>query len=145
MANHKKKQQSTAEQLYIYADMSQKDIAVYLEVSENTVSKWKTDGKWDELKGAKTLTKDEIIKNYYLITADTLQRARDDKRSLTSGEADSLYKIACSIDKLDKTIKLPQVIAVFKKFNEWLAEENLEAVKNLTEFQKQFIRTFRDE
>jgi len=59
------KRREIAEQLYIYQDMSQKEIAAYLETSEQTITRWKNKHKWEELRCAQTVTRDNILKNLY--------------------------------------------------------------------------------
>ena len=119
--------------------MSQKEISEYLDVTEATVSKWKTAGEWDKMKAAKGLTKDTIIKNLYEEALSIQNKARDDKRNLNSKEMDVIMKIAASIEKMDRKFNLPTVIGVFKEFNIWLVNVNPELAKSVTEFQRKFI------
>jgi transposase len=137
LSNAKKKQ--LAEQLYVYDDLSQKEIAEYLGTTQKTISDWKTKGKWDEMKSAQTLTRDEIIKNLYHQALKIQEVVKGEDRMMTPAEVDMIMKISASIEKLDKKINLQVIIPVFKEFGKWLVEINPELAKSILPYQKQFI------
>jgi uncharacterized protein YjcR len=139
MANQKNKELRLAEQLYVYDDMSQKEIAEYLNVSEKTISNWKEKGDWDKMKSARSLTRDSIIKGLYENALLITNTAKEAKRPLNSKEMDAIVKIASSIEKLDKKFNIPVVIGVFKEFNNWVVNIDPNMAIKLTEYQRKFI------
>ena len=136
-----KQKKDLARQLFIYDDMPQKEIATYIATSENTISKWKQEEKWEDIKSAKSVTKEEIIRNYYHLILESQKIIKDDKRMPTASEVDAQHKMASSIEKLSgNKIVLPQIIAVFKEYDKWLVQIDPELAKRNSEFQKKFIQ-----
>jgi DNA-binding XRE family transcriptional regulator len=137
----KNKPKQLAEALYLRGDMSQKDIAKYVGVTEKTIGEWKEDGNWEEIREAKTLTKDEVVSNLYRNAYDIQVAAAEANRTLTVKETDQIIKIATSIEKLDKSVSIHQMIQVFKDFNVWMVEVDLTLAKEFSLRQKEFLRT----
>lgn len=119
-------------ELFMNTDKSQKDIAEIVGVAEKTISKWKQQGKWEELKGAETVTAQKIVANLYqkayeLSEADVL-------------DADKIIKIANSIEKLsDKRVTVSNTINVFKEFTGWLMKENTKLAKAINTEMKKYV------
>ncbi len=140
MSNNKRELKNLAEGLYLYSDMSQKDIAAMLNVTEKTITDWKQEGEWEEIKAAYGITRDKIIANYYRQTFEIQEKARDEKRTLTSGETDQLVKIANCIEKLDKSITMHDRVQVFMDFNNWLVTIDTELAKTLSLKQQSYLK-----
>jgi DNA-binding XRE family transcriptional regulator len=130
---NKSEQKQVALDLYLYTPQSQKDIAEIVGVSEQTVCKWKEEGKWEELKGANSLSANQIISNLYKHALDLSENP--------AGNADAIAKIAASIERLKPTkVTLTNYITSFQDLGRWLAKNNfLEEAKILTKVQKIFI------
>lgn len=99
---------------YINDSKTQKEIAEKVGVSVVTISKWSNDGKWEEMRAAKYITRREV--------ADKMLKRVNEK--LDSGEwtADEMIKCANAIEKLDKKTNAVTVIEVFTSFNKWMIE-----------------------
>ena len=131
---------SLAERLYVFTDADQKDIAEQVGTTQQTITRWKAQGGWEERKAAETLTKSSIIKNYYALILDWQEVIKKEARMPTASEVDAQHKIASAIEKLNNNkIVLPQIITVFKEYDKWLVQTNPELAKQNTEFQKKFI------
>jgi len=118
--------------LYMDTDKSQKEIAGIVGVTEKTIGKWKTEGEWDLLKNATSITARNIIDNLYK-RAYALSENPESK-------ADDIIKIANSIEKLsNKKVTVSQIINVFKDFTKWAFSENAEIAKDINLLQKKYI------
>jgi transposase len=137
ITNAKKKQ--IAEKLYIYNDQSQKEIADDLGVSEKTLTKWKKEGKWDDIKAAHTSGTDELIKALLEENLAITRDAKAEKRRLTSKEVDIMSKNVKAITTLNKDVTLVTIIMVFKRYNKWLVELAPDVAAANTEFQRKFL------
>jgi len=105
-------------------------------VSEQTVVRWKDEGKWEEIKGANNLTASQVISNLY-------KRALELSKDPTSN-ADKIAKLAAAIDRLKPTKNtLTGHIASFMDFGDWAKRRGfVEEVKILNRLQKLFIEDF---
>lgn len=137
ITNAKKKE--IAEKLYIYNDQTQKEIAADLKVAEKTISKWKTEGKWDEIKAAHTSGTDELIKALLEENLAITRDAKAEKRRLTSKEVDIMSKNVKAIQTLSKDVTLITIIMVFKRYNKWLVELDPELASANTSYQRKFL------
>lgn len=124
--------QAIALDLFLDTDKTQKEIAEIVQVTEKTLTKWKTDGEWELLKSAETVTARKIIDNLY---KRAYQLSQDEK-----SKADDIIKIANSIDKLaNKKVTVSQIINVFKDFTIWAFNENSELAKQINLLQKKYV------
>jgi transcriptional regulator with XRE-family HTH domain len=121
---------------------SQKEIASMLETPENTISRWVNDNDWKRIRDMKSITRDKLVSNLLSQISEIEQNAKTEKRSLNSKEADSIHKLAGTIEKLDKKINLAVVIQVLKDFNEHLLRHDFELAKQLLPHQNTFIRNY---
>lgn len=128
-----------AKQLFLYAGVTQKEIAVSLDVTEKTVSKWASVGKWHELRGAFTSTKDELVRATYLHIAEIQKVISQDKRAPTNAETDQILKLAKVIETLDKKITLAQIIQVFREFENYLIGVDADLTKIINRHHTAFI------
>ena len=136
-----KDKKKLAEQLFVHNDMDGKEVAQQIGVTEKTISNWRTVGHWDNLRSAKTLTKDNLVRNLYEQAYLITERAKEANKTLTSAETDQLVKIATSIEKLDKKHSLQLVIQVFKNFNNYVKQVDLDFAKVLTDMQRKYLQT----
>ena len=110
MALSKKELEKTKElaRLYYLSGDTQKLVAEKVGVSRVTVNKWVSEGGWDALRTAKSITRKELMR-------------KADER-LESGEmtADEMAKLAASIEKIDKRTNATTIIEVLTAYNNWL-------------------------
>jgi transposase len=102
-----------AEKMYVEDGMTAKAIAEQLDVSEQTLVKWKKDGRWDD-KRAEMLASPLI-------------------------DADALSKINKVIEGLSGATSVQIVFSVFKEFDNWMADQDPKTAVLFTEYHKQFI------
>lgn len=119
------------------------DIAEKVGVSRVTVSRWAGDGKWRELRAARSVTRPELV-NKLLLQIDTLlDNATIENPDSVKGLGDRLSKLAAIVEKLDKQVTVIDCIEVFMDFNNWL-ETRSSLDKELTTATKQLINRYQD-
>lgn len=126
-------EKQTAQDLYFAGNLTQKEIAEMLNISETTLYNWKIEGKWDEYKGANASVMSELMSNLY---KKILELSKD-----PADNADAIAKVAASIEKLKPNKQtLTNYIQSFKDLGHWcLQNDYLEEIKILTKVQKLFI------
>lgn len=130
--------------LYTKENLSQKEIAAKVGVSEVTISRWKDKYKWEELKVSITITKEEQLKNLYRQIAElnnAIAGREKGSRFASSKEADSITKLANAIDKLESDIGLADIISTFRNFLAWLRKFDLPKAQELTPLFDSYIKT----
>lgn len=123
-----------AQNLFVNTQMSQKDIASQLGVTEQTICRWKEEGRWDDLKGAVALSANNIIANLY--------KRAEELSADPEANADRLVKLAATIDKLKPTKNtLTTYITAFIDLGDWAKKNGyLEEAKILAKVQDGFIK-----
>ncbi|WP_312296871.1 hypothetical protein [Chryseobacterium sp.] len=121
-----------AQDLYLETDKTQKEIAQIVHVTEKTLGKWKTEGEWELLKSASTVTARKIIDNLYkrahILSEDPKSKPND------------IIQIANSIEKLsNKKVTVSQIINVFKDFITYAFSQNPELAKEINLLQKKYV------
>jgi DNA-binding XRE family transcriptional regulator len=121
-----------AQDLFLDTDKTQKEIAEIVGVTEKTLGKWKTEGDWDMLKSASTVTSRKIIDNLYKRSYDL---SLDPK-----SKPDDIIKLALSIEKLsNRKVTVSQIINVFKDFIAFAFKDNAELAKEINLLQKKYV------
>jgi hypothetical protein len=128
-----------AELLYVEAGMLQKEIALELDIGEHTIGRWKDEDNWDLKKQVKTLSPENLIKQFYEQSELIVNSAKNENRPLNSKECDALNKLASSIQKIDKRTDPSIIMNVLVQFNNYLKTMDLELAKAILPYQKQFI------
>jgi hypothetical protein len=130
LSNKEKKEM--AYDLFMNTDKSQNEICEFLKIAPKTLSGWKIDGMWEELKGAQTIT----AKN---IEINVLKKLHDMSLGDTLN-ADAMAKLARVIEVIsEKKYTISQMFNVFKAFTNWLYPKDPDAAKMLNRYQREFI------
>lgn len=123
----------TAQTLYLEG-MAQKEIAQKLHLSEQTISKWKIAGQWDQLKESIAVSRDEIVKKLY----QQLNTLLSDHPV----NADHVSKINKAIREIKNQLNVSDYITCFMHFNQYLSSSGmLKEAQLLNSLQQQFIQT----
>lgn len=131
-----------AKMLFIYENLTQKEIAERVGASEKSLSKWQLEGNWESLKVSITITKEEQLKSLYRQLAE-LNKAiseREGKRFATASEADVISKLSNAIDKMESDIGVSDIVSVGKKFLTWLRRYDLTRAQEITPLFDSFIK-----
>jgi transcriptional regulator with XRE-family HTH domain len=131
-----------AKLLFIHETLTQKEVAARVSVSEVTISKWAKADAWESLKVSITITKEEQLKNLYrqLSAINEEIASRPDRRFATTAEADTISKLASSIDKMETAIGVSDIISVGKKFLDWVRKFDLRKAQEITPLYDAFIK-----
>lgn len=126
-----------AERMFVEDGMTGKAISEQLDVSEQTLSKWRKgkegEKSWDD-KRAEMLASPHKIKEILL---KELIVVASGGKSLV--DADALAKINKVIETLSDKISTQVVFSVFKEFDNWMADQDPKTAILFTEYHKQFI------
>lgn len=126
-----------AERMFIEDGMTAKAIAEQLDLSEQTLSKWRKgkegEKSWDD-KRAEMLASPHKIKEILL---KELILVAGGGKSLV--DADALAKINKVIETLSDKISVQIVFSVFKEFDNWMADQDPKTAVQFTEWHKQFL------
>jgi len=144
MSLRNKDKRDWAKTLYLSENLTQKEIAGRVGVTEKTMSRWVNDGNWEHLKSSIIMTKSEELKriyqqlnelNSFILTKTTGQRFASSK------EADTISKLASAARSLETEIAIADVIEVFKRFTEWIRKHDFEKAKEIVRLEDQFIQS----
>ena len=131
-----------ARMLFMYDNLTQKEIARRISVSEVSISKWAADEKWDNLKVSITITKDEQLKQLYRQLAEINKTIaeRDGQKFASSVEADTISKLATAIEKMETDVGIADIVSVSKKFLTWIRKFDVLKAQEITPLFDSFIK-----
>jgi len=130
-----------AKMLFVHETLSQKEVSKRIGVSETTISKWSRADNWEQLRVSITITKEEQLRNLYRqLAAINDVIANRDVKYASPGEADTISKIATSIEKMESDIGVADIISVAKKFTNWLRKFDIDSARDVTALFDGFIK-----
>ena len=152
---------SLAKELYIQGTYTYAEIAEKIGSTRQTVSRWASDGKWDELKTYTTAGRESILKGLYsqmdMINQAVIERGRlvdmdrldpnskkyDPNKAVQTGptaqEADKLVKLANAIRKMENDIGISSLIDAGIRFGEFLRRTDLEKAREFMKLWDVFL------
>lgn len=141
MAITKKEERNYAQILYVNENLTAKEIAARVGVTQKTMGRWIKDGKWDQLRKSMLVTKQKMITMMY----DQLEALNNSIAERTPAipdgkEADVISKITTSIQRLETEASVAETIEVAKSFINYVREYNLELAKEITEHFDSYIQ-----
>lgn len=149
MANNKKQleeKKDYARILYMQGE-PQKLIAEKTGISAQTITRWVNDGGWQQQRAAQNITRPELV-NKLLRTIDKMldSVSETDDPSAINGLGDKLAKFSATIEKLDKSTSIVDVIEVFMAFSKRLQflaqfDDSItpELLKTINKYHNQYI------
>jgi DNA-binding XRE family transcriptional regulator len=143
MAMTREQKKEYAQVLYLKTNLTQKDIAARVGVTEKTLGKWIKEGDWEMLKSSLIITKEQELRRMYHqlneLNNDIATREQG-KRYASSKEADILSKLAAAIKSLERDTSIADVIDVFIDFANWLKEADFEMAQQFINLQDDFVK-----
>lgn len=137
----RERKKELAKHFFCNTNLSQKEIAGKVGVSEVTLSKWVTKENWDSLKASITITKQEQLSRVYNQIAAINKKITDDQKGIPStSDADILSKLASVVERLEKETSITDVVSVSIKFLEWIRPADAEKAKELSSLFDAFIK-----
>lgn len=122
-----------AERMFVEDGMTAKAISEQLNVSEQTLSKWRKDGRWEDRR-AEMLAAPHKLRELLMKELKTV--AEGGKSEI---DADALSKINKVIEGLSDRVSVQLVFSVFKEFDNWMADQDPKTAVLFTEWHKQFL------
>ena len=131
-----------AKNLYLHTGLSKSEIASRLDIDRKTLYLWVREGAWDRLKmSAENIPALVAEQCYFLIgrlSSYLLSDMRDDMPT-TLKEADTIHKLALSINKLKNRSTANESMEMFTFFLEGLKKKNPDAVNIILPYVEDFI------
>jgi transposase len=142
MGMSKAQEKDYAKILFTTENLTQKEIAERVKVSEKTITKWIKEGGWAQIKKSLLVTKQHQISMLYdqLDWLNNLVSNRDVK-VFDSKEADVVSKITASIQRLEIETSVGQVIEVARGVIDFVREIDLDKAKEITKYFDSYIQS----
>lgn len=128
-----------AERMFVEEGMTAKAIAATLDISEQTLSKWRKgyeiDGEksWDDRR-AEFVTSPHKIREVLMRELKTVAEG-----GASTIDADSLAKINKVLETVSDKINPQVIFSVFKEFDNWMADQEPQTAVLFTNWHKQFL------
>lgn len=140
----KLKKKELAQILYVQEKKTQTEIAALLGIRQDTVSKWATAEKWNELRSGVSIAKEQQIKNLYhqinLINEDVMNRP-EGERKVTVKEAKIIADLADAVKKLESEIGIAEIVSCGVKFCDFMRSMDSEKAKEVNGYWDAFLRS----
>ena len=142
MGLKKSQEQEFARVLFVSENLSQKEIAERVGITEKTLSKWIEAGAWQKLKRSMLTTKQNQLGMLYdqLEWQNTLIADRDIKVATTK-EADVISKITAAIQRLEVETSIGVIVEVARDCIESVRQYDLDLAKRMTSAFDMFIQS----
>jgi len=134
-----------AKSLYLTGQYDQKEIAELVEVSERSITKWKTEENWEDLKESLLTTRENELRRLYKmlrILNDDIDLKAERKIPVNSKEADAVLKITAAIKNLELETSIADKVEVGMAFINMVRKENLELSKDITKWFDLFLQQY---
>jgi DNA-binding XRE family transcriptional regulator len=131
-----------AYELYMSTELSQRDIAERVGVTEKTISQWKTQGRWDIQKAALNVTPKVTIAGF-LMQLEAMRKSIADRKENpwpTAAESDIIMKITKSMKMLQRDLTLSDYINAFEQLFKFINTSNPKLAREVLDFQNEFIQ-----
>jgi transcriptional regulator with XRE-family HTH domain len=130
-----------AKLLFIKENLSQKEIAQKVGISEKTMSKWANDDNWDRLRKSLLVTKEEQIRWLYIMLDSIKTKTELSNNIIDSKTADTLIKITAAIKNLETNdITISEIFSVGKRAIAWAQTNQAQDVAVIVELFDGFIK-----
>lgn len=141
----KDKEKQIARELYLNTSMTQKEIAFKLGISEQTLSKWVNNGKWDEIKTAKSITKEQLLKQAYEQLA-AINKAIEERGGVPDKQlSDAKGILVKEIALLEKNHSISTAVYIMDRFLNYVLTHNPSIAKEVSQMQLAFIEMLANE
>lgn len=134
------KKKVSAEDMFIELGKTAKQIAAELVVSENTVGKWRKEGKWDERREYLLAAPNRIERRLY----EEMEKVLEGKdRTVNTDDVSKLNKALQDLKKVGDNPAF--VYSVLEKIDLFCARHFPEHIETVTSVHRQFLHAFIEE
>lgn len=139
-----KQQREDAKELakikYTSSTLTAKEVGAIVGVSEVTMSKWRNEGNWDELRAIQKIQPEQLIKLSLEQINLIYKNAKDENRAiLTSAEIDQISKHSKTIANLRKEIDPQTIMEVLDGYMAFLSQINLPLAQQNTTYAMDYV------
>lgn len=142
MAKLSDKQQK-ARTLFLTGEYSQKEIAEICKASEKTIGIWKKEGRWDELSLSLVSSRENELKNLYLILRNLNEKTLEDIENglrVNPKDGDAAIKYSAAIKNLELETSIADKVEVGMALIGFIRKENIEDAKVVTKWFDVFLK-----
>lgn len=124
--------------LYTKGNMSQKEIAALLSISDKTIGEWRKKFEWDDAKKIQQVTRKSLLENAYKQLA-AINKKVDDNGGIPS-KIENDAKIQC-LREIDLFSATPTrlYIDVFEDFMAWLSKNEPKQLQTISALALKFV------
>ncbi len=118
----------------------QKVICEILGVSQNTFTRWKVEGKWEEIANARKVGKErfaDILMEQILALDEQLKEEK--RKVFTSKEVNQLWQLNNMLTKTLEAGSTESIIQTFKQFTDWVRQRFPDKSAGMMELADQYI------
>lgn len=136
-----KKELREVAQVIFMQGYNQKEIALKLRVSEQTVSKWKKEDNWDDKKTNILMSKDNRLSELYeeLFEFNRMIKAKEVYKVADSKEADARRKLIKDIKELETKYNIAETISIGRDFTTYLKNIDFDFSMQVLEAYEGFV------
>jgi DNA-binding XRE family transcriptional regulator len=135
--------QELAQLYYLQGYTVQKDLATKVGVTEKTISKWKIEGRWENLVLNIPMVKQQqiqkLLRELEAINGHIENKA-EGKRFADSKEADVRRKLIADIKDLEGEASVSETINVAMAFTKWVSKTDAELSRTMSIYFDLFIK-----
>ena len=115
-----KQKREWAEMLFMRAELTQKQIAEKVDVSEKTMTTWVKKYNWEDLRKSMLTTKTEILRTLYGVLEKISLKMKEEGAGGDSKQADAFVKYTTAIKNLETETSISEISEVGRMFVDWL-------------------------
>lgn len=108
--------------LYLQNQLTQKEIAKKVDVSEKTMSKWANDEHWETMRKSLMTSKSEMLAFLYDVLSKLRQKINEQDGIGDSKTADMVVKYTASIKSLETETSIAELMEAGKLFHKHLQQ-----------------------
>lgn len=132
-----------ARSLYLNDNLTYEEIAEKVGSTRQTIGRWAKEDNWAELKASISITAEAMIAQWQrqiMEINEAIASREEGKRYATPAEADSMYKIAESIRKLQADLGISETVSALMRFLNWLRPLDYDKAKEFNALMDAFIK-----
>jgi len=129
--------------LYIKGTLTRKEIAEIVSITEKTLRTWIENGNWDELKEAKTVTRQQLLVDAYAQLKAVNQRIADMGNVPDKTLSDAKSQLRKEIETLSDS-PLHQYAEIFDEFALWVFHNHSDKAADIAQLQLQFLNEMQN-
>ena len=142
----RQQQKDYAKQLFLNEPgITQAEIAQRVGVSKNTICKWVSEGRWEDMKTSMLVEKDTQLARLYTQLRkwnDAVENRPDGEQYLLSKEAEAVVKITAAIKNLETETNTAEKMSTGKEFLSFVRKTtDLETSKYVARLFNDYLKT----